>query len=134
MSSSSESHGTHDLNTPAPSTAVAEGIVERLRELIGEYFDLGYAEGATGRDADTVGGDAQRVWSEIASTIAAISEENRLSMQTIADERERAEKAEAALATAQEALERAYDFLGGVDGAVELRALIAASLASGPKP
>ena len=42
---------------------------KRLLDLIGEYFDLVYAEGAAGRDADTMAGDAQRVLSEITAAV-----------------------------------------------------------------
>ena len=52
-----------------------DGLVERLRELIGQYYDLGYAEGVAGRDADTVAGDAQTAWLEIDDAITRLKAE-----------------------------------------------------------
>lgn len=54
--------------------------MDRLRELVGEYFDLGYAEGVAGRDTDTMAGDAQRVLSEINGHIEA-AESRALSLE-----------------------------------------------------
>jgi len=47
-------------------------VVERLRDLIGQYFDLGYAEGVTGRAVDTMAGEAQAAWSEIDALITSL--------------------------------------------------------------
>lgn len=41
----------------------------RLRDLIGQYWDLAYAEGKEGRDHDTEDGAAQRCWSAIDAEI-----------------------------------------------------------------
>jgi len=54
----------------------AASLVERLRDLIGQYFDLGYAEGVVGRDVDTMAGEAQAAWSEIDATLSALEAEN----------------------------------------------------------
>lgn len=62
---------------------------DKLRELIAEYFDLGYAEGVVQRDADTMAGDAQRTLSEIEAIIPA-----------------RADMAEARLREAEEAFSK----------------------------
>lgn len=69
----------------------------KLLLLIGEYFDLGYAEGVEGRDADTMAGDAQRVLSEIQEAIFAsntLIEEQAARIDDLERERDAAIEAE----------------------------------------
>jgi hypothetical protein len=60
---------------------------DRLRDLIGEYFDLGYAEGVVQRDVDTMAGDAQRTLSDIEAVISQ-------AQSALADMREQKDEAE----------------------------------------
>lgn len=59
---------------------------DRLRELIEEYFDLGYAEGVAQRDADTMAGDAQRTLSEIEGIISA-AQSNKHGLEQLLEEK-----------------------------------------------
>lgn len=62
---------------------------ERIKELIGQYWDIAHAEGRADRTHDTEAGDAQRVWIEIQSAIdrlaadlvLAVGERNRLQLK-----------------------------------------------------
>lgn len=47
--------------------------VDRLMELVAQYWDLAYAEGAEGRTHDTEDGAAQRVLSEIRAAAQALA-------------------------------------------------------------
>lgn len=47
--------------------------VDRLMELVAQYWDLAYAEGAEGRTHDTEDGAAQRVLSEIRAAVQALA-------------------------------------------------------------
>jgi len=47
-------------------------LVERLNDLLDQYWGLAYVEGEAGRTTDTPAGDADRVRSEIASAFQAL--------------------------------------------------------------
>lgn len=89
--------------TPAPIS------VERLRELIAEYWDLAYAEGAESRSHDTPAGDAMRVSAEIDKCIAALL--HQLAERDAALEREQGvrEDAQRQLRAAERAREEATE-------------------------
>lgn len=95
--------------TPAPIS------VERLRELIAEYWDLAYAEGAESRSHDTPAGDAMRVSAEIDKCIAVLLQQLAEREADLEREQGVREDAQRQLRAAERAREEATGLLREVE-------------------